>query len=665
MALLNEDHGRFKTFSRRAALLGGGKALLFGALAARLYYLQVVESAKYATLAEDNRISLRLLPPPRGRILDRFGQPLAANEQNYKAVLVAEQAQDVDRTLDRLAQIVELSPAERARILSEVRKKRGFVPVTVREYLDWETVSRIEVNAPDLPGISIDVGQTRDYPFGPEMAHVLGYVAAVSESELKRADDPLLELPGFKIGKNGLEKAYDEQLRGSAGTSTIEVNAVGRTIRELNREEGAPGQDLVLSVDSRLQTYVQQRLSAEKSASTVLLDISTGGVVAMGSVPSFDPNAFNLGISASHWRQLLNDPLHPLTNKATAGLYNPGSTYKMVVALAALEAGIDPAQEVYCPGHYKLGNARFHCWKRHGHGDMDMHAAIKESCDVYFYEISRKVGVDKIAEMSRRLGMDDRTGLDLPGERGGTIPTKAWKRAQVGEPWQGGETLVTAIGQGFVLTSPLQLAVMTARIAGGQAVTPHFARDLQPRGDDGPKAQAIDAAEKLADPGDLAAVAPADLSAGAGAGAGAFGRLDIPEAHLKVIRDAMDAVVNEQGGTAYGKRVTREGWEMAGKTGTSQVRRITMAERRQGVIENEDLPWRRRDHGLYVAYAPVHAPRYACAVVVEHGGGGSSAAAPIGRDVLTEAQRLDPLANDGPEQIADAPRRGPTSEGAQ
>jgi penicillin-binding protein 2 len=651
MALLNEDHSRFKTFSRRAALLGGGKALLFGALAARLYYLQVVESDKYATLAEDNRISLRLLPPPRGRILDRFGQSLAANEQNYKVVLVAEQAKDVERTLDRLSQIIDLGAAERERIMGEVRKKRAFVPVTVREYLDWQTVSRIEVNAPDLPGISIDVGQTRNYPFGKQLAHVLGYVAAVSEAELKAAEDPLLELPGFKIGKNGLEKEYDEKLRGKAGTTTVEVNAVGRTIRELKREEGTPGKDLVLTVDSELQTYVQQRLSGEKSASVVLLDIASGGVLAMGSVPSYDPNAFNLGISSAHWRQLLNDPLHPLTNKATAGLYNPGSTYKMAVALAALEAGIDPAQEVYCPGHYKLGNARFHCWKRYGHGDMDMHAAIKESCDVYFYDVSRRVGVDKIAAMSRRLGLGDPTGLDLPGERGGTIPTKAWKRAQIGEPWQGGETLVTAIGQGFVLTSPLQLAVMTARIAGGHGVTPHFVRDLQPRGDDGPKAQAVDAAQAVSEAHGAAAAAAASPAARAAR----FPELDIPQAHLKLIRDAMDAVVNEQGGTAYGKRITREGWAMAGKTGTSQVRRITMAERRQGVIDNDDLPWRRRDHGLYVAYAPVHAPRYACAVVVEHGGGGSSAAAPIGRDVLTEAQRLDPLANDSPQQIADAP----------
>jgi penicillin-binding protein 2 len=286
---------------------------------------------------------------------------------------------------------------------------------------------------------------------------------------------------------------------------------------------------------------------------------------------------------------------------------------------------------------------------------MDMHAAIKESCDVYFYDVSRKVGVDKIAAMSRKLGLGDRTGLDLPGERGGTIPTKAWKRAQIGEPWQGGETLVTSIGQGFVLTSPLQLAVMTARLAGGRAVTPHFARALEPRGDDGPRAQAVDAAHAVAArraAGEESEAGSADLPPAK------FPKLDVPEADLALIREAMDAVVNERGGTAYGKRITREGWAMAGKTGTSQVRRITMAERRSGVIANEDLPWRRRDHGLYVAYAPVHAPRYAVAVVVEHGGGGSKAAAPIGRDVLTEAQRLDPLANDSPDQIAGAPARG-------
>jgi len=606
MALLHEDHGRFKTFSRRALMLAGGQAVLLGGLAARMYDLQVLERSKYSTLAEDNRISLRLLPPPRGRILDRFGVPLAANEQNYRVVLVAEQARDVERTLDKLAQIIAIPDSERRRILREVRKKRAFVPVKVAENLPWEKVSRVEVNAPDLAGISIEVGQTRAYPLGADVAHVLGYVAAVSEAELKRDDDPLLELPGFRVGKNGLEKQYDEVLRGAAGTSQVEVNAIGRTIRELERTPGRPGHDLVLSLDARLQTFVQARLSSERSASAVVLDTLSGDVLAMGSVPSFDPHAFSFGMTTEEWRDLINDPLHPLTNKAIAGLYNPGSTFKMVVALAALESGIGPGHDVYCPGYYELGNARFHCWRRAGHGRLDMIGGIKNSCDVYFYDVARRIGIDRIAAMARRLGLGAEVGIDLPGERGGTIPTKAWKRAEIGEPWQGGETVVSAIGQGFVLTTPLQLAVMTARLAGGKAVTPRLTRRL------------------VAEGGGGEIFAPAE-----------FPPLDLPRRHLDIVRAGMDAVVNERGGTAHGVRIEQEGLQMAGKTGTAQVRRITMAERRQGVIKNEDLPWRRR-------------------VVVEHGGGGSTTAAPIARDILLETQRRDPAGRDGLAQLAGA-----------
>jgi penicillin-binding protein 2 len=624
MALLNEDHGRFKTFSRRTLMLGGGKLALLGVLAGRMYYLQIVEGEKYATLAEDNRISLRLLPPPRGRILDRFGAPLAVNNQNYRVLLVAEQANDMTTTLDRLSRIIPIDESDRERILREVRQKRAFVPVTVRENLSWEKVSQVEVNAPDLAGISIDVGQTRHYPHGTEMAHVLGYVAAVAEHEL--TGDPLLELPGFRVGKSGLEKRYDEKLRGSAGTSQVEVNAVGRTIRELKREEGQPGNDLILTLDGELQGFVQRRLAGEKSASSIVLDVETGDVLAMGSVPSYDPNAFNFGLSNSEWRALVNNPQHPLTNKAIGGLYNPGSTFKMVVALAALEAGIGGGHEVYCPGFYKLGNARFHCWRRWGHGKLNMVEGIKNSCDVYFYEIARRVGIDRIAAMARRFGLGETVGIDLPGERGGTVPTKEWKRAYIGEPWQGGETLVAAIGQGFVLTTPLQLAVMAARLAGGKAVRPHLAHGLSGRDE---------------------AVTPVAERA--------FPELEVPLPHLDVVRAGMDAVVNEKGGTAYGKRIRQEGWEMAGKTGTAQVRRITMAERRQGVIKNEDLPWRRRDHALFVGFAPVHKPRYCCAVVVEHGGGGSTAAAPIVRDVLVETQRRDPARRGAPAQVAGKP----------
>jgi penicillin-binding protein 2 len=608
----NEDNERQRSFSRRGLLLGGAQALVLAGLAGRMYYLQVIEADRYKTLAEDNRINLRLLPPPRGRILDRFGVPLATNRQNFRVVLVREHAGDVEKVLSALSQLIELDEHDTKRVLREVSRKRSFVPVTVRENLTWDEVSRVEVNGPELPGVTIEMGQIRDYPYADSMSQVLGYVAAVAERDL--TGDPLLELPGFRIGKNGIEQKYDLALRGSAGTSQIEVNAYGRVIRELNREEGKPGEELVLTVDGGLQTFVHQRLMSEKSASAVVMDIENGDVLSLASVPSYDPNAFNIGLTHKQWNDLINDPLHPLTNKSIAGLYAPGSTFKMMVALAALKAGIRPDYKVFCPGHMTLGRSRFHCWKRHGHGWVDMHEGIQHSCDVYFYDISRKVGIDNIAAMANQFGLGERVGIDLNGEKGGVIPTRDWKLANIGESWQGGETLVASIGQGFVLTTPLQLATMTARIASGRQVIPRLTRGVRADGATGPEAP------------------PAPE----------FAALDIPLAHLEIVRDAMDAVSNHPRGTAFRARIEEEGMELAGKTGTSQVRRITMAERAAGVTKNEQLPWRRRDHALFVSFAPVHKPRYCCAVVVEHGGGGSAVAAPIARDILLETQLRDP-----------------------
>jgi len=609
----NEDNERQRSFSRRGLLLGGAQALMLAGLAGRMYYLQVIEADRYKTLAEDNRINLRLLPPPRGRILDRFGVPLATNRQNFRVVLVREHAGDVEKVLNALSQLIELGEHDYKRVMREVSRKRSFVPVTVRENLTWDEVSRVEVNGPELPGVTIEMGQIRDYPFADSMAHVLGYVAAVSERDL--TGDPLLELPGFRIGKNGIEQKYDLALRGTAGTSQIEVNAYGRVIRELNREEGKAGDELVLTVDGGLQTFVHQRLMSEKSATAVVMDVENGDVLALASVPSYDPNAFNIGLTTKQWNDLINDPLHPLTNKAIGGLYAPGSTFKMMVALAALKAGIRPSHKVFCPGHMTLGRSRFHCWKRHGHGWVDMHEGIQHSCDVYFYDTSRKVGIDNIAAMAKQFGLGERVGIDLYGEKGGAIPTRDWKLANIGEPWQGGETLVASIGQGFVLTTPLQLATMVARIASGKQVVPRLSRGVR-----------AESAEGQDDPSAAPEFAP----------------LDIPPGHMKIIREAMDAVSNHPRGTAYRARIEEEGMELAGKTGTSQVRRITMAERAAGVTKNEQLPWRRRDHALFVAFAPVHKPRYCCAVVVEHGGGGSAVAAPIARDILIETQLRDP-----------------------
>lgn len=619
------DSGRYKLFSRRVAILGGGKLALLGLLAGRMYQLQVVESDRYTTLAEENRINLRLLPPPRGRILDRYGRPLAINQENYRVSLVAEQVQDVDAILDALSRIISLGDHERQRILREVRRRRGFVPVTVRENLQWEDVSRIEVNAPDLPGLSIEVGQSRQYPFAHDFSHVLGYVAAVSEKEV--TGDPLLELPGSKIGKNGVERVFDRNLRGKAGNSQVEVNAVGRVIRELSRQEGQPGDDLRLTIDRDLQKLAADRLKKEKSAAAVVMDIHNGDVLVLSSVPGFDPNEFVTGLSSRSWRRLVNDPHTPLINKAISGLYAPGSTFKMVVALAALEANIvRPDHRVFCRGFTQLGNARFHCWKKHGHGWQDIYDAHKNSCDVYFYDIAKRIGVDRIAAMARKLGLGEKTGVDLPSEKGGVIPTRAWKKALIGTPWQQGETLISGIGQGFILTTPLQLAVMTARLAnGGEAVTPRLVRPERIDGkDDTPK----------------------------------FKKLAISRASLDVIRDGMNQVTNEHGGTAYRARISEKGMEMSGKTGTAQVRRISKAERETRVLKNHERPWRERDHALFVGYAPSDDPRYAVAVVVEHGGGGSKVAAPIARDLLLATQKRDPSNRETP---PDAPRK-PKSE---
>lgn len=599
---------RARTFGRRALLLGAAKGVLLTALAGRMYYLQILESNEFKLLAEENRVNMRLLPPPRGRILDRFGVPLAINDRTYRLVVVSEQTPDLAATLDALARLIPLSEEDKERILLESRRKRRFVPIVVRENLGWDDVARIEINGPDLPGASIEAGLSRSYPYGGATAHILGYVAAVSEAEL--TGEPLLELPDFRIGKSGVEKQYDTILRGSAGTSRVEVNAVGRIIRELSRDEGAPGTDLVTTLDCGLQQYLQQRLASELSASAVLLDVHNGDVLALGSTPTFDPNAFNRGIRARDWQALLGNTLRPLSNKAIQGQYAPGSTFKMMVALAALEAGIKPNASFFCPGVYTVGNVRFHCWKREGHGQVpNMMEGLKLSCDVYYYDLARRVGIDAIAAMARRFGLGAPLGIDLPGERPGLIPDSRWKLATLGEKWYPGETPVAGIGQGFITTTPLQLAVMTARIAnGGYAVVPHLRRERV-----------------------LSAAAPID-------GGPSFPSMGVEAKHLETVVEGMNRVTNDPRGTAFRSRIEEPGMEMAGKTGTAQVRRITMAERLAGVKKNEDLPWERRDHALFVGFAPVHAPRYAVAVVVEHGGGGSRVAGPIARDILYEAQ---------------------------
>lgn len=619
---MDRDTDRYRTLTRRTLVLGGIKLGLLSTLVGRLYYLQVVQSQKYTMLAEENRISLRLVAPSRGPIVDRFGVPLAVNQQNYRVVAVAERTRNLHETLDKISQIVPLTDADRRRVMREAQRKRRFVPVTVRENLNWDQVSTIELNTPDLPGVSIEVGEIRHYPFTEATAHILGYVGAVSEAELQKGD-PVLSLPGFRTGKNGIEKYHEKALRGTAGTSQLEVNAVGRVIRELSRDEGQPGREVQLTLDVGLQQFMQNRLAQEKSAAGVVMDVNTGGIYALCSHPSYDPNQFTMGINAELWEDLLSNPTTPLTNKAVAGQYAPGSTFKMIVALAALESGlVSNRHTAYCPGHMDLGDHRFHCWKKGGHGTVDMVGGLRHSCDVFFYDLARRIGIDRISEMAHRFGMGEKLGLDLPHERPGLMPSIDWKKAALGTSWQQGETLIASIGQGYVLSTPLQLAVMTARIAnGGFAVKPHLTKQIR----QGPTEQTV------------------------------WPSIGVRKENLDLVVRGMNEVVNAPNGTAFKARIPDGGMEMAGKTGTAQVRRITMAERNTGVRKNEDLPWRERDHALFVAFAPVHAPRYACSIIVEHGGGGSAIAAPIARDILIECQKRDP----GRAAVAEAlPPRG-------
>lgn len=592
--------------SRRGALLLGAQAVVVGGLFWRMRKLQIDAADKYLTLAEENRINVRLIAPARGEIFDRNGEPLAVNRQNYRVVMVREQVGDLEEALDELGRIIDIPARQRARALREMRSKSAFVPVTVAEHLEWRAFAQINANAPALPGVAPEVGLTRHYEEDETLGHVIGYVARVTERDLKREDaqDPLFQIPDFHIGKNGVERAMETTLRGVAGARRIEVNAVGRMIREIDRTEGVPGADLGLTIDLGLQKYAARRLKGE-SAAAVVMEVETGDVTALVSTPGFDPNKFVVGISQTEWDALLADEYRPLANKAVSGLYPPGSTFKLVVALAALENGaVGPSDTVYCNGRYKLGNRYFHCWRRGGHGSVALRDGLKHSCDVYFYDTARRVGIEKIAEMAARLGLGVQPSLEMTAVREGLIPTKAWKAANREESWRIGDTLNAGIGQGFVLASPLQLATMTARIAGsGGQVAPRLIRTIG---------------------GASAPTPPAPP-------------LGVSDAHLRLVRDAMFGVSNERRGTAYRSRIAEDAMALAGKTGTSQVRRITAAERVRGVTRNEDLPWERRDHALFVAFAPYDNPRYAISVIVEHGGGGSTVAAPIARDIMMRA----------------------------
>lgn len=593
---------KIQTFFRRSVFLAIAFVFLFLILISRLIFLQIIEGDKYKLMAEKNRISVRLTLPPRGNIYDRNGVLLAGNQKTFQALLVKEQTKDFKKTLDLFSLLIPLDEEERARIEKEISRRRAFMPVRVKENLTFDEIAKIQLNAPDLPGIMIEEGFTRFYPQGESATHAVGYVSLVQEKDVE-PDSPLLDLPGYRIGRLGIEQSYNDILKGTPGIRKTEVNAFGRSVRILENEAPVAGEDVHLTISTDLQKFITETLKNE-SASAIVLDVNTGDVLGYVSSPSFDPNLFNRPIPKKEWSALIGNKKKPLRNKPIADIYSPGSIFKLVVGLAGLEGhDITPSQKVFCSGKTKVGNQQFHCWKKDGHGHLDIADALKHSCDVYFYEMSQRIGVDKISAMAKKLGFGAPTGIDLSGEEKGLVPSRLWKEQTRKDGWRIGDTLNLSIGQGFLTATPMQLAVLVAEIAnGGYQITPHLV-----------KRENID--DNLP--------------------------LNLNKNSLKNITRGMNAVVNEEGGTAYGSRFVFQGDKMAGKTASTQVRRISLKEREEGIKSQDELPWELRDHGMFVAFTPVDNPRYAVAVVVEHGGGGSRAAAPLASKILKETLRLE------------------------
>lgn len=593
------NNNKDNLFTRRSIILGSAQALLLSTVVGRMYYLEILSNQHYKTLSDKNRIHSRLIVPLRGQILDRNGRVMASNHNVYSAIMVRDQVDDWQESLTLTKSFLNLTDQEIEGVIKEVKSKPRFMPVTIKENLSWTEVTKLELNLPDIPGVLIEESRNRFYPFPFETSHFIGYVATPSEADLD--GDPLLELPGFKIGKNGIEKYQEEDLRGVPGLKQVEVNAVRKIVRELDMTEGISGQALDLSIDLDLQQTAYNKLLEHQSGACVVMDVRSGEVLAYISVPGFDNNLFVHGISQKNWKELLDHPYKALINKPISGQYSPGSTFKMIVALAALEAGvIESHTSVCCTGHINLGDHKFHCWSKGGHGILDLERAIAKSCDVYFWHVARLVGIDPIAKMAKRFGFGDITGVEIPGEKKGLIPSRSWKRVVLGQGWTLGETYNASIGQGYVLSTPMQLAVMAARLATGRVVTPTLIK--RPAED--------------------------------------FPLLDINPKFLEVVKSGMNQVVNVPGCTAYGSRISQEGMEMAGKTGTTQVRRISEKDRAMGITSTASKPWHHRDHAWFVAFAPVHDPRFAVVVLVEHGVSGSRVAAPIARDILLTAQQL-------------------------
>ncbi|WJY18314.1 penicillin-binding protein 2 [Alteriqipengyuania flavescens] len=573
------------TLERRTFLIGSIQAGIGTLLAGRMAYIAVAENERYAVLAESNRVNLSLIPPRRGWILDRNGAPLASNRADFRVDIIPERVKDAPATVAELGKLLDLDEVEQRDLLASIEEGAGFSPVEVKSSIDFDKFAAVSVRLPELPGVIPQRGFSRYYPTGPAVGHLLGYVGVANKEEFDEAGkDPLLVTPGYRIGKDGLEKQFEAPLRGVPGARRTEVTASGRIVRDLETREDVQGDAVKLAIDGPLQDYAARRLGLE-SGSVVVMDCESGDIVCMASMPSFDPNSFSQGIGSVEWKMLSEDDHVPLRNKVLKGLYPPGSTVKPMHCMAFLQAGIKPTETIVCGGGRRIGNRFFNCWSNHG--VVDMAKAIYQSCDSYFYHFAQQIGFDPIAQMAETTGLGQEFDLPVASQFYGTVPNPAWKEKKYGDPWRSYDTVNSSIGQGYYLVNPLQLAVMSSRLATGKMLVPRL---VVGREKPKPRSFAWDAE------------------------------------HIRVVREAMSDVVNGPG-TAGRARLPLDNIQMAGKTGTAQVVSLSVSDGKSG-------PWKYRDHGLFVFFAPVEKPRYAGAVVIEHGGG-SSAAYPIARDVMT------------------------------
>jgi len=586
-------------YNRRTFILFLLKLSLFSAVGWRLYNIQILDSSKYKTMSKKNQIDLEIIFPVRGKIFDRNKVLIAKNEKVYDVYLIPENTKSINNTLNALSQFIDIDFAKRRKVIELSTQVKKFEKIKIFENISWSVLEKIETNKYNLEGIFIAEDYLRVYPYRDQLSHLLGYISKPNQQELTL---PFIsKMPNLDIGKEGLEKSFNPLLVGKAGQREIEVNSNGRIIREISKVDSIRGEEVYLSIDLRIQQYAINLLKSHRAGSINVINIKNGEILCMASTPTYDPNKIIQKPNKEYWESILANSLSPLTNRSIQGLYSPGSTFKMIVAIAALKHGIINIDTTHsCTGKIGFGNRLYHCWKTNGHGKMNVTDAIKQSCDVFFYEISKKLGIDKIAEVAKDFGLGQSYDISMPNQKTGIVPNKKWKKEKIGESWYAGETLISAIGQGFVLTNPFQLAVMTSIIASnGKIVEPTIIKD---------NPVSFKTNEKYSN-------------------------------EIKIIKKAMFQVVNENKGTAFKSRL--EDIKFAGKTGTSQVRRISLSERESDDFREKEQEWKNRDHALFVGYIPYDDPKYSISVIIEHGGSGASTAAPIAKQVFNYINELE------------------------